>query len=210
MSDPPDSGSGRHRDWAGKPTRETTRPGPHVSPLDDTAEDFADEPTPIREHHRLAARVDGHEARLAAVEAATTECRIARAAGVDLPTTEAWRRVEERIAVVELEAKAGADLAATVRSIKRRTWAAIGGSLGAVAAALWFALGVARSSGVRAGVDQEREARRVVDAARLDAVEAGAAKLREEFARILGLLEGSRPYRAAPYLGPASPSQQEP
>ena len=66
------------------------------------------------------------------------------------------------------------------------------------------------SSGVKAGVDQEREQRRAIDAARLTDVEHATAKLREEIARILGILDAARPYRAAPYLGPPSPSQQEP
>lgn len=188
--DPP---SPRHTDYP----RETTRPGPHVE-----VGDFADEPTPIREFHRL-------EVRVANVEANALETRIRLEQADSLPSTEWAQRVEKQIAAVAVDAKAGADLAAVVTSIRRRTWAAIGGSLGACAAALWFALGVARASGVKAGVDQERELRRAADAARLDAVEQGAAKLREEIARILGILDGARPYRAAPYLGPPSP-QQEP
>mgnify|MGYP000098951965 CR=1 FL=1 len=186
--------SPRHTDYP----RETTRPGPHVE-----AGDFADEPTPIREFHRL-------EQRVANVEANALETRIWLEQADSLPSTEWAQRVEKQIAAVAVDAKAGADLAAVVTSIRRRTWAAIGGSLGACAAALWFALGVARAAGVKAGVDQEREIRRAADAARLDAVEQGAAKLREEIARILGILDGARPYRAAPYLGPPSPNQQEP
>ena len=190
--DPP---SPRHVDH----TREVTRPGPHV---DDTLDDFHDEPTPIREFHRL-------EQRVANVEGVALETKIRLEQADSLSSTEWAQRVDKQIAAVAVDAKAGADLAAVVASIRRRTWAAIGGSLGACAAALWFALGVARASGVKAGVDQEREIRRAADAARLDAVEQGAAKLREEIARILGILDGARPYRAAPYLGPPSP-QQEP
>lgn len=191
--DPP---SPRHVDH----TREVTRPGPHV---DDTLDEFRDEPTPIREFHRL-------EQRVANVEGVALETKIRLEQADSLSSTEWAQRVDKQIAAVAVDAKAGADLAAVVTSIRRRTWAAIGGSLGACAAALWFALGVARASGVKAGVDQEREIRRAADAARLDAVEQGAAKLREEIARILGILDGARPYRAAPYLGPPSPSQQEP
>ena len=204
-SDPP---SGRFRRGGGDPpsprhvdhTREVTRPGPHV---DDTPDEFRDEPTPIREFHRL-------EQRVANVEGVALETKIRLEQADSLSSTEWAQRVDKQIAAVAVDAKAGADLAAVVTSIRRRTWAAIGGSLGACAAALWFALGVARASGVKAGVDQEREIRRAADAARLDAVEQGAAKLREEIARILGILDGARPYRAAPYLGPPSPSQQEP
>ena len=196
MSPPGDPPSGKFR-----------RPGgagddpPSPRHVDDTLDDFADGPTPIREFHRL-------EVRVANVEANALETRIRLEQADSLPSTEWAQRVEARIAAVAIDAKAGADLAAVVTSIRRRTWAAIGGSLGACAAALWFALGVARASGVKAGVDQERELRRAADAARLDAVEQGAAKLREEIARILGILDGARPYRAAPYLGPPSPQQE--
>lgn len=196
--DPPDSGSGKtrppHRDWAG----ENTRPGAHVLPQ--PAEDFADEPTPIREFHRL-------EVRVANVEAVALEARLRIEQADVLPSTEWAKRVEERIGACEVEARAGADLAKAVASLKRRTWAAVAGSVGAVVAALWFALGVARAGGVKAGVEQEREIRRAADSARLDAVEAAAAKLREEIARILGQLDGARPYRAAPYLGPPPPQE---
>ena len=214
-SDPP---SGRFRRGGDDPpsprhvdhTREVTRPGPHV---DDTATDADGYPAPAtpvdaptdaaREFHRL-------EQRVANVEGVALETKIRLEQADSLSSTEWAQRVDKQIAAVAVDAKAGADLAAVVTSIRRRTWAAIGGSLGACAAALWFALGVARASGVKAGVDQEREIRRAADAARLDAVEQGAAKLREEIARILGILDGARPYRAAPYLGPPSPSQQEP
>jgi hypothetical protein len=198
----PDSGKGRvpHVDHAFREV--PTRPGPHVD-LDATADDFPPSPTPIREFHRL-------EQRVANVEGVALETKIRLEQADSLSSTEWAQRVDKQIAAVAVDAKAGADLAAVVASIRRRTWAAIGGSLGACAAALWFALGVARASGVKDGVDQEREIRRAADAARLDAVEQGAAKLREEIARILGILDGARPYRAAPYLGPPSPSQQEP
>jgi hypothetical protein len=198
----PDSGKGRvpHVDHAFREV--PTRPGPHVD-LDATADDFPPSPTPIREFHRL-------EQRVANVEGVALETKIRLEQADSLSSTEWAQRVDKQIAAVAVDAKAGADLAAVVASIRRRTWAAIGSSLGACAAALWFALGVARASGVKAGVDQEREIRRAADAARLDAVEQGAAKLREEIARILGILDGARPYRAAPYLGPPSPSQQEP
>ena len=59
MTRDPDSGKGRHRDYAG---REVTRPGPHVPALDDTI----DEVTPV-EH--LRARVDRVAGRMSEVEA---------------------------------------------------------------------------------------------------------------------------------------------
>ena len=101
--------------------RETTRPGPHV---DDTLDDFRDEPTPIREFHRL-------EQRVANVEGVALETRIRLEQADSLPSTEWAQRVDKQIAAVAVDAKAGADLAAV------KLWStAVGDSdLEAVAAA---------------------------------------------------------------------------
>ena len=74
MTRDPDSGKGRHRDYAG---RGVTRPGPHV-PVDDTIDDV----TPV-EH--LRARVDRVAGRVSEVEAT-----------IDMPSWEEFKamRVE--------------------------------------------------------------------------------------------------------------------
>lgn len=200
--DPPDSGKGRvpHVDHA---FRDVTRPGPHVDDLAVTRDDFADEPTPIREHHRL-------EQRVANVEGVALETRIRLEQADSLPSTEWAKRTDARIDDVAVDAKAGGDVARAIKRVKALVWGALGTAIAGLGTALWFALGVARASGHREGVEHEREVQRVKDAARLDAVEAAQGDLARELSRVLGILDGSRPYRAAPYLGPPAPTQPEP
>lgn len=196
-----DSGKGRrpHVDHA---FREVTRPGVHVPALDDTPDDFADEPTPIREHHRLAARVDGLALRVTSVEDVARENKIAREAMTELPTTEAWRALSLRVEAAEAGAADGRAIGAAVRRAKGAAWAALGTAITGLGAALWFAIGVARSSGIDEGVAREREVQRVESVNRLRLVEEVQQDLRNELSRILGMLDASRPYRAQPYIGP--------
>lgn len=197
MSPPKDPPSGKfrrdvpHVDHA---HRDVTRPGPHV-------EDFADEPTPIREFHRL-------EQRVANVEANALETRLRLEQADSLPSTEWAKGIDARIGLVADDAKAGGDVARGLRRIKALAWGALGTAITGLGAALWFALGVAKASGVSEGVAREREIQRLKDAARLDAVEAAQGNLSRELSRILGILDGARPYRAAPYLGPPPPDPE--
>ena len=77
-----------HRDFAG---REITKPGPHVDPLDKTEDDFPGPLTPV-EHLQ-------HE--VAQVKAAVIDHGATLAERYTLPHTEAWQRLEDRIAKAE-------------------------------------------------------------------------------------------------------------
>ena len=206
----PDSGKGRvpYVDYS---MREVTRPGVHVEPRQ-PCEDFADEPTPIREFHRL-------EQRVANVEAVAIEAKIRLEQADSLPSTEWAREIDKRIAAtsadvtekldgIEADATAGGDIARAIKRIKALAWGALGTALVGLGSALWFALGVAKASGVSEGVERVREEQRIEAAKRLTAVEEAQAKLSRELSRVLGILDGSRPYRAAPYLGPTAPDQE--
>lgn len=85
--------AGQHVDWAG---REVSRPGAPVDELAATHDDFRDEPTPIREFHRL-------EQRVANVEAVAIEARLRVEQADSLPSTEWAQRIEARVKVCEDE-----------------------------------------------------------------------------------------------------------
>lgn len=208
----PDSGKGRVP-YVNHAFREVpTRPGPHVDPMLDTLDDF-NAPTPVEMPAdlpiaRVVKMVRDLGRRVIAVEATAIESRIRLEQSDSLPSTEWARAIDKEIAAVAIDAKAGGDVARAIRRVKALVWGALGTAIAGLGTALWFALGVAKASGVSEGVAREREIQRVKDAARLDAVEAAEANLSRELSRVLGILDGSRPYRAAPYLGP--PPDPEP
>lgn len=169
MTRDPDSGKGRHRDYAG---REVTRPGPHVPALDDTIDDFPGGATPV---DQLRSRVD-RVAEVVADHAAVIAERH------DMPSSEAWARLEARlddmaarVAVCEDERKAWA------RWARVWTWAKGIGAGGVLAALTWAVVQIGN-----AGADRERSRAR---AAAHDQLVVDVRLLREAFAADHALLQ---------------------
>lgn len=143
--EPPDSGKGRHRDYSG---REVTRPGVHVQTLDDTV----DELTPV-EH--LAGKV-------ATVEGVTADLAMTLAERYEMPSTEAWSRLVERMNAADRDRTAmsarvevcEAERAHRAKWARVWTWAKGVGGGGVVAALVWAVTAVGD-----AGASREAAAR---------------------------------------------------
>lgn len=154
--EPPDSGRGRlpHQDWSG---REITRPGVHVEPRE--------KPTPV----------DELRVRVGATESAVADHAATIAERYSMPSTEAWRRLEKRVAVCETER------AARARWAKVWTWARGIGAGGVFAVLVWAVTAVGD-----AGASRERAAR---DAAALREVIDDVRVLRESTAADHALIQ---------------------
>ena len=153
-----------YQDYAG---RETTRPGPHVDPLDATEDGFPGPLTPV-EHLQ-------HE--VAQVRAAVIDHGATLAERYALPHTEAWRRLEADLAAVAERVKV-----CEVEREKRGRWTLIvkwakGVGAGSVVMALVWAVAMIGDAGAarEASKRDKATAERVIEDVR---------GLRESFAAL--------------------------
>lgn len=138
--------------------------------------------------------------RLAAAEAAAMRVEMELAERNEMPSTEAWRAMEERLAKAEENARAGAELADRFYSAKRKAikvaWGALGTALSAVGMAVWFSFGLARSMGARDERAHQREVqllkRQEEDAAAHHEFRDAIQTLRSVVDRLTGLVDASR------------------